>query len=279
MPSAFGYYLYLYFGHLTHHKSFGDPSKASLATLFDSNKKNFEDGDVLFVAHRMKLKGKVGPTFPIPQSLQKLTNMKQITMSISKTGLDKWKEGRYIRNAFVFSCSLFFERVLLVVNDAVVALTGRNYFFPNKPIRGFHNKCANYCRWAVGVRCALCGLTRSFKPLLFLYLAETLWSLPPHPACAMFITNHGSDTDGNDGDGCVPSSSVYAGRWYSLFTLGTNYHVEHHDFPMIPLHKLGQLRKIAPEFYRDGNDDKLWKIMKETFRHPDFYACMDAAIN
>jgi len=288
MPSAFGYYLYLHFGHLTHHKSFGDPSKASLAQLFNSQNVNFEDGDALFVAHRMKLKGKVGPTFPLPQPLRRLTRRMEITMSIGKAGLDRWKPGRYIRNGCVFISSLLFERVLLVVNDAVVATTGRNYFFPNKPRRGFHDACANYCRWAVGVRLVLCGLAKSWKPLFFLYLAETLWSVPPHPACAMFITNHGSDegerggnsgSGGSSGGGCVPSSSVYAGRWYSLFTLGTNYHVEHHDFPTIPLHKVGQLRKIAPEFYRKGSGDDLWGIMRDTFRNPNFYACMDAAIN
>jgi len=159
----------------------------------------------------------------------------------------------------------------------IVAATGRNYFFPNKPTKGFHNECATYCRVAVGVRLLLCGIARSWKPLVFLYFAETLWSVPPHPACAMFITNHGSD-EGGDG-GCVPSASVYAGKWYSLLTLGTNYHVEHHDFPMVPLHKVGQLRKIAPEFYREGSGDKVWGIMKETFRNPNFYACMDATIN
>jgi hypothetical protein len=42
MPSAFGYYLYLFFGHLTHHKSFGDPSKVSLKNLFNSNKKTLK---------------------------------------------------------------------------------------------------------------------------------------------------------------------------------------------------------------------------------------------
>jgi len=123
--------------------------------------------------------------------------------------------------------------------------------------------------------------------MLFLYLSETLWSLPPHPACAMFITNHGSDTttsdDEGEGDGgCIPSSSVYAGKWYSILTLGTNYHVEHHDFPTVPLHKLGQLRKIAPEFYKEGgvgSGDNVFGIMKKTFRYPDFYACMDATIN
>mmetsp|Transcript_47832 Transcript_47832/g.144674 ORF Transcript_47832/g.144674 Transcript_47832/m.144674 type:complete len:96 (+) Transcript_47832:1344-1631(+) len=90
----------------------------------------------------------------------------------------------------------------------------------------------------------------------------------------MFVTNHGSGVDDHTGI-CIPSSSTYAGRWYSLFTLGTNYHCEHHDFPTIPLHKLGQLRKIAPEFYRAGNRDNIFSKMRKAFATPDFYACMD----
>jgi len=66
MPSIFGYFLYLKYGHLTHHSNVGDPSRASLEKLFNSDKSNFEDGDVLFVAHRMKLKGEIGPTFELP---------------------------------------------------------------------------------------------------------------------------------------------------------------------------------------------------------------------
>ena len=93
----------------------------------------------------------------------------------------------------------------------------------------------------------------------------------------MFVTNHGSTMDDDTGL-CVPSSSTYAGRWYSLLTLGTNYHVEHHDFPTIPLHKLGQLREIAPEFYRTGSNDNVFQIMKKAFSNPEFYACMDANV-
>jgi len=271
MPSAFGYYLYLQYGHLTHHKSLGDPDKVSLATLFNSNQKNFEDGDVLFTAHRMKLLGEIGPTF-------KLTWPKErtITMSISKSGFSLWKEGHPIRNALAFTSSFMFERIMLIMNDFIVALAGKNFFFPNKPIE-FHKECANYCRWAVFVRLALCFVAKSWKPLIFLYFAETLWSIPPHPACAMFITNHGSkeDKDSENG-GCIPSSSTYAGKWYSLMTLGTNYHVEHHDFPTMPLHKLGKLREIAPEFYRGNERDNVFGIMKKTFGKPDFYACMNA---
>ena len=44
MPSAFGYYLYLKYGHLTHHKSLGDAEKGSLKQLFESDQKDFEDG-------------------------------------------------------------------------------------------------------------------------------------------------------------------------------------------------------------------------------------------
>jgi fatty acid desaturase len=195
-------------------------------------------------------------------------------MSISKSGFSLWKEGNALRNALIFISSFMFERIMLIMNDFVVAIAGRNFFFPNKP-KEFHDECARYCRSAVLFRLALCFAGRSFKPLLYLYFAETLWSIPPHPASAMFITNHPSKTE-SDGS-CVPSSSTYAGRWYSLFTLGTNFHVEHHDFPTIPLHLLWKLRRIAPEFYKDiGDRDNIFQIMRKTFQKPDFYACMNS---
>jgi len=272
MPSAFGYYLYLTYGHITHHKSFGDVDAASLKQLFNSSRKDFEDGDVLFVAHRMKLKGEDGPTFTLPLGRRK---RREVTLSISKMGFDTWKEGCPIRNALAYTISFMYERFMLVINDAVVAITGWNYFFPNKP-RRFHTDCAKYCRCALLVRAVLYSLG-GWKSIFFLYLSETLWSIPPHPACAMFVTNHGSTIDDDTGL-CVPSSSTYAGKWYSLLTLGTNYHVEHHDFPTIPLHKLGQLREIAPEFYRSGSNDNVFQIMRKAFSKPEFYACMDAKV-
>jgi len=223
----------------------------------------------------MRLKGEIGPKFKLP-SLGKGGEEKEVKMSISKSGFNLWRVGRPIRNALAFSVSFLFERVMLVVNDLVVALTGRNYFFPNKP-QSFHDECAVYCRCAVAVRAALWALA-GWKSLLFLYLSETLWSIPPHPACAMFVTNHGSGTDQLTGK-CVPSSSTYAGKWYSFFTLGTNYHCEHHDFPTIPLHKLGKLRNIAPDFYPKGSKDNVFRIMKKAFSDPDFYACMDVGVN
>lgn len=211
-----------------------------------------------------------------------------------------------------------------MINDVVVAFSGRNFFFPKKPDK-FHNHVALYTRVGLLVRVTLCllagmmahtGTTMAFpiptqllsilgpltatstlgsgitlssfwwswKPILFLMLSETLWSLPPHPACAMFITNHGSNYEGNGKDekkNCRPSGSTYAGKWYSMLTLGTNYHVEHHDFPTMPLDQLGKLRYIAgPEFYGNGSDDTyddLGEMMKRAFSYPDFYACSNAA--
>ena len=277
MPSIFGYFLYLKYGHLTHHSNVGDPTRASLDKLFDSDQSNFEDGDVLFVAHRMKLKGEIGPTFRLPFFRDVPLLPDKITMSISKGGFDQWRinaqePGNFSWNVGVFATSFLFERFMLLINDFVVAIAGRNFFFPNKP-DSFHEECTEYARAASLVRGSLL-LIGGWKTLFFLFLSETLWSIPPHPASAMFVSNHPSATDETTGD-CVPSMSTYAGTWYSLFTLGTNYHCEHHDFPTIPFHELYKLRQIAPEFYRAGSEDDIGQVMKKSFTDPDYYACMD----
>jgi fatty acid desaturase len=288
LPCVFGYYLYLQYGHLSHHKSVGS-DKATLQQLFDSSQVEFEDGDVLFVSHRMNLKGPIGPQIPLP-TFGKNSQSKgdddlensptRFPMSISRSGFHFWQSQQPIRNAVLFAMSFLFERYMLCWNDVVVAITGRNFFFPNKP-EAFHRQCATYTRCAVALRLAL-FVVAGWKSLLFLYLSETLWSIPPHPACAMFITNHGSK--GEADDACRPTASTYAGAWYSLLTLGTNYHCEHHDFPSIPFHLLGRLHQLAPEYYNSNKDgskqtqqpDDVFRIMKDTFAEPDFYACSNA---
>ena len=249
---------------MSHHQNLG---QYSLAQVFDSDQNELEDGDVLFVGHRMKLTGDYGPAVTLP-----FGNKKVIKMSLARAGFSQWQEGQAVGNAIKFAASFLGERVMLAVNDVVVAVTGRNFFFPHKPA-AFHRSCARYARAATLLRAGLwygCG----WRSLLFLFLSETLWSVPPHPACAMFVSNHGSQVDPNGN--CIPTASTYAGRWYSVLTLGTNYHCEHHDFPTIPLDRLGRLRQIAPEYYRAGSNDNLRQIMHDTFAHPEFYACMSA---
>jgi len=273
MPSAFGYWLYLKFGHLSHHRSVGS---VSLAQVFESDSSTLDDGDVLFVNHRMDLNGAPGPQIQFPWKKE------SSLLSIGTLVFRRWKSSDYIRNVFLFYLSFLVERIMLILNDVVVALSGKNFFFPNKPSK-FHSQCTLYTRGAVLIRLFLCFLggvfnnkVFSLKPLLFLMLSETLWSLPPHPASAMFVTNHGSTliSDNDDDTHCQPTSSTYAGKWYSILTLGTNFHTEHHDFPTIPLHLLGKLRQIAgPDFYRMESNDNILQIMKETFAFPNFYAC------
>lgn len=269
LPCYFGYYLYLKNGHMSHHAKLG---QHDLLDLFESDQIDFEDGDVLFTSHRMHLTGDYGPKVPIPGGDN------HFKMSISRSGFYFWKEGEAIRNAILFAASFVYERMLLGLNDAVVAILGRNLFFLRKPDT-FHETNANYSRVATALRLALWTFV-SYKAVLFLFLAETLWCLPPHPASVMFVTNHGSKTpetaDAGGGTVCEPTQSTYAGFWYSLFTLNTNCHCEHHDFPAIPLHHLHRLRRIAPEFYQQSDDD-LPKLLEEAFAYPDFYACMNAS--
>ena len=88
-----------------------------LGELFASARGEFEDGDMLFVAHRQKLRG---------------------------TGFDKsiswnfftrlWVPGRWRLNLVLYSLSMVLERVALALNNTLaVTTTGRNAFFPNKP--------------------------------------------------------------------------------------------------------------------------------------------------
>jgi Fatty acid desaturase len=303
LPSVFGYYLYLKFGHLTHHKSLGRGDAANLKALFDSSRVDFEDGDVLFVAHRMEIGSEVGPTFRLPGG-------RDLTFSLSRAAFQLWKPDSPARNGLVFAASFLLERFMLCVNDVAVAITGTNAFFPNKP-EAFHRECANQARLSTAFRFALAGCAEAavagswWKPLLFLFLCETLWSVPPHPCSAMFLTNHPSaegDGGGGGSDGadspsslssCIPSQSTYTGAWYSVLTLGTNYHVEHHDFPTIPFHLLHRLQRVAPEFYRAApgttssgesstkvsrERDNIWTLMRNALSRPSVYACLNQEI-
>lgn len=265
-PNVFGYYLYLQRGHLSHHKNVGT---VNVNQVFTAGDDTLPDGDVLFVSHRMQVPGAMGPRVRL--------HNKERLLSISNMGLQTWRKGQPYWNMMMFACSFLYERVLLVFNEVVVALSGRNYFFPNQKQSSFHRDCAQYARWGLLLR-GLLYTVAGWKALVFLFLSETLWSIPPHPASAMFVTNHPSSMSNNN-DTCQPTRSTYAGRWYSILTLGTNYHTEHHDFPTMPLESLGRLRQIAPEYYANNNKSSFWSIWKQAFGRPDnVYACMNSNI-
>ena len=299
LPSLFGYYLYLRFGHLSHHRDFGS---RPLKELFDSEQETFEDGDALFVAHRQNMPGDPALGSGERVGFVGAEDVGGLGVSISRTIYSLlWLDGaaggtasaasgresealrslRSAYNALVFSFSMTFERAALVGGGSLaVGLTGRNFFFPRKP-QAFHDTAAAYARVSIAVVCAILALAGP-GAIAWLFWAEVGWQLPIHPASAMFVSNHPSLDAAPEGEtasvgGCQPTSSVYIGEWYDWLCCFSNFHVEHHDFPDVPAFRLRELRDIAPSFYSDrelsGARDGWWETMRRTFERRDFYAC------
>ena len=213
LPSLFGYYLYLRWGHLSHHANFGE---RRIAELFDSEQDKFEDGDVMFVAHRQLLLGDERSERPGFFGGEQVGGL---GLSISRT-IYAWlwsgREGWAWYNAMVYAVGMAYERAALVVGGGwVPALAGRNFFFPNKP-QAFHSDCAAYARASAALQLLLVGLAGP-GALWWLFWAEVGWQLPIHPASAMFVSNHpslaakgGLPAKGGVG-GCQPTASIYWG--------------------------------------------------------------------
>ena len=93
----------------------------------------------------------------------------------------------------------------------------------------------------------------------------------------MFVSNHPSLEQ--PGGGCQPTASIYVGKWFDWLTAFSNYHVEHHDFPIVPWSRLPAIRAAAPEFYDDlesstGFYSTIWRWLGEG--HMWTYACVSA---
>ena len=164
----------------------------------------------------------------------------------------------------------------MCINDKLVAVTGENYFFPNKPVE-FSNMNSRYARLAAAFHLAilLCGGPNT---LVYLFFAELGWQLPVHPAFYMFVSNHPSyqSIDENGRGYCQPTSSIYCGSpafdWLLAFT---NYHTEHHDLPTVPMWNLPEVKRRASDFYSEleGANDTWVTIMRKAFRTREHYGC------
>lgn len=269
-PSVFGYFLYLRYGHLSHHRDFGTKS---LKDSFDSTALNFEDGDVLFSAHRQMLAGD-NRTESIGFFGSENVGGRGLSISRSFYSLF-WREDSAFSNLLVYSISMAYERAALCVNDKIVAMTGSNFFFPNKP-EAFLETNVRYARAASLVH-GLLFLSSGPQALLYLFFSELSWQLPIHPAIAMFISNHPSYTsiEENGQKICQPTSSVYGSAVFDWICAFSNYHTEHHDFPDVPMWNLKEVRDQAPEFYEslEGADDSLVTVIRKSFRGRQFYGC------
>ncbi|KAJ8610687.1 hypothetical protein CTAYLR_005673 [Chrysophaeum taylorii] len=258
MPAAFGVWLYLDRGHLNHHKFTGD---STIRELFESSEPDFEDGDLFFASHRQETRGGVSAD---PR-----------TVSISRFAYRKLWGSDPSWNMLVYSTSQLAERAALAAHEKLVALAGYNVFFPNKP-KKFHDAAASYARYAALVQ-AILWTQGGWQAIAYLWLAETAWQLPLFPASSLYFSNHASRaTDGvavgGGLDPAWPTHSVYDENnpFFDLLCCYANYHLEHHDFPNMPLWSLRDLRRLAgPAWYPASPP---WpSIILDTFQNPITY--------
>lgn len=101
------------------------------------------------------------------------------------------------------------------------------------------------------------GTTFGWNGVLYMFLSFC-FSIGLHPLGARWIQEHYTP------EGDAQESFNYEG---SLNVLGLNVglHNEHHDFPAIPWNRLGELRRIAPEYYLPLKHHTSWFKLFFTF--------------
>jgi len=75
-----------------------------------------------------------------------------------------------------------------------------------------------------------------------------------HSLAVIPVINHRSSQA--EGEGCFHCVHI-CGKWYTTLILRVNYHIEHHDFPDLPIHWLGGgLQRRVMEFCWRGEEQK-----------------------
>ena len=159
----------------------------------------------------------------------------------------KFRPSKPYINALIYAFTFSFERVFLGVNDVVTSLYRKNVFFPNANPK-LSSSLVNLSTFNTLVRVILTYMLGP-KVLLSLYVAELSWCIPPNPLAPCFLNNHST----KEGEECVPTMSWRSeSSLYSVVTLNTNHHMEHHDFPQVPFHALGRIKGMVG--YNDDVD-------------------------
>lgn len=96
---------------------------------------------------------------------------------------------------------------------------------------------------------------------------------------AHIVTNHSLNPLVDDNDALASSLTVTVPRWFSFYTLGFGYHVEHHLFPAMS-HRHGplvqrHLRRVAPDRYQEM---PLTRALSLVWRTPRVYADMSTLL-
>ena len=125
--------------------------------------------------------------------------------------------------------------------------------------------------------------SHSANPLL-LYLGTSVVWLSPFNANWIWTCPHVCTPKGKSEEEPQPTISFYTprtalGALLDGYMGWENYHVEHHDFPDVPMYHLPKLRAIAPEMYTETLrcmpvlDAATWR---DAWGGEFFYACQDS---
>jgi sphingolipid delta-4 desaturase len=107
---------------------------------------------------------------------------------------------------------------------------------------------------------AVAAIALLLGPTALLYLAaSTYFVFALHPLFGRFVQEHFLDGAGDE-------TTSYYGPLNRL-ALNFGYHVEHHDFPAVPWHRLPRLTRLAPEAYtaRPAHRSWTWLWLRFTF--------------
>lgn len=85
-----------------------------------------------------------------------------------------------------------------------------------------------------------------WQPIIYLLLSALFMTGFLHPVNFGLIL---SNSHFHGHRACQPTASHYG--WLNAITFNFGLHTEHHDLAAVPWHRLGKLRKIAPEYYDD----------------------------
>lgn len=102
---------------------------------------------------------------------------------------------------------------------------------------------------------------------LFYFLGGSLMGMSIHPVAGHFIAEHYFVSQTK-----LQETYSYYGIG-NLFSYNAGYHVEHHDFPLIPGRKLPLLHKIAKEYYQDLSAYQSWTKVLYDFVMDDQVTC------
>ena len=139
-------------------------------------------------------------------------------------------------------------------------------------------KIASLMPWVTSSVVAGFSVAHASAAPLGLYVASQLVWLSPLNINWIWTCPHLCEAGGEQPTVSFYTPPNWLGALLDAYMGWENYHVEHHDFPELPMYALPKLRAIAPEMY-DGlrampllSPSTVRELLKGTF----FYACQDA---